>query len=175
MKITDPVEFRKNNTTLLDRFIQNEKKSKNLEISIYNFSIKTATEKNVLKKWENPRFIKIYMNQLRTIYLNLNPKNYIGNNYLLEKITKENTRFVIKVGHMSHQELFPEKWRKMIEKKIKQMENFENFDFSSASSEFKCFKCKKRNCTYYQLQTRSADEPMTTFIQCLECGNNWKQ
>jgi len=71
--------------------------------------------------------------------------------------------------------LFPEKWRKMIEKKIKQMKNFENFDFSSASSEFKCFKCKKRNCTYYQLQTRSADEPMTTFIQCLECGNNWKQ
>ncbi|RWS19699.1 transcription elongation factor S-II-like protein 1 [Leptotrombidium deliense] len=27
----------------------------------------------------------------------------------------------------------------------------------------KCQKCKKRNCTYNQVQTRSADEPITTF------------
>jgi len=38
----------------------------------------------------------------------------------------------------------------------------------------KCGKCKKRNCTYNQLQTRSADEPMTTFVICNECGNRWK-
>jgi len=38
----------------------------------------------------------------------------------------------------------------------------------------KCGKCKKRNCTYSQLQTRSADEPMTTFVLCNECGNRWK-
>ena len=29
-------------------------------------------------------------------------------------------------------------------------------------------------CTYYQLQTRSADEPMTTFVTCINCGNRWK-
>lgn len=38
----------------------------------------------------------------------------------------------------------------------------------------KCGKCKKRNCTYNQIQTRSADEPMTTFVLCNECGNRWK-
>lgn len=38
----------------------------------------------------------------------------------------------------------------------------------------KCAKCKKRNCTYNQVQTRSADEPMTTFVLCNECGNRWK-
>lgn len=38
----------------------------------------------------------------------------------------------------------------------------------------KCGKCKKRNCTYNQVQTRSADEPMTTFVLCNECGNRWK-
>nr|XP_043890832.1 transcription elongation factor A protein 3 isoform X4 [Solea senegalensis] len=37
-----------------------------------------------------------------------------------------------------------------------------------------CGKCKKRNCTYNQVQTRSADEPMTTFVLCNECGNRWK-
>ncbi|XP_063976117.1 transcription elongation factor S-II isoform X2 [Diachasmimorpha longicaudata] len=38
----------------------------------------------------------------------------------------------------------------------------------------KCGKCKQRNCTYNQVQTRSADEPMTTFVLCNHCGNRWK-
>ena len=37
----------------------------------------------------------------------------------------------------------------------------------------KCGKCKKNNCTYHQMQTRSADEPMTTFVLCNECGNRY--
>uniref|UniRef100_A0A8C6X2B6 TFIIS-type domain-containing protein n=1 Tax=Naja naja TaxID=35670 RepID=A0A8C6X2B6_NAJNA len=31
---------------------------------------------------------------------------------------------------------------------------------------FTCGKCKKKNCTYTQVQTRSSDEPMTTFVVC---------
>jgi transcription elongation factor S-II len=38
----------------------------------------------------------------------------------------------------------------------------------------KCSKCGKRNCSYNQMQTRSADEPMTTFVLCHECGHRWK-
>lgn len=38
----------------------------------------------------------------------------------------------------------------------------------------KCPKCRKSNCTYNQVQTRSADEPMTTFCLCNECGKRWK-
>lgn len=35
----------------------------------------------------------------------------------------------------------------------------------ASTDAFKCGKCKQRKCTYYQLQTRSADEPMTsTFV-----------
>jgi DNA-directed RNA polymerase subunit M/transcription elongation factor TFIIS len=39
---------------------------------------------------------------------------------------------------------------------------------------FKCGKCKSRKTEYYQLQTRSADEPMTTYVTCRGCGNRWK-
>lgn len=39
---------------------------------------------------------------------------------------------------------------------------------------FKCGRCKQRKCTYYQMQTRSADEPMTTFVTCTVCNNRWK-
>ncbi|KAM6179691.1 transcription elongation factor A protein 3-like [Erethizon dorsatum] len=37
-----------------------------------------------------------------------------------------------------------------------------------------CSKCRKKNCTYNQVQTLSADEPMTTFVLCNECGHRWK-
>ena len=47
-------------------------------------------------------------------------------------------------------------------------------DLSSTSDEFMCYKCKARKCTFYQLQTRSSDEPMTTFVSCLNYGNRWK-
>ena len=39
---------------------------------------------------------------------------------------------------------------------------------------FKCRKCKSKKTTYYQMQTRSADEPMTTYVTCMECGLKWK-
>ncbi|KAJ0036460.1 hypothetical protein NQD34_005137 [Periophthalmus magnuspinnatus] len=39
---------------------------------------------------------------------------------------------------------------------------------------FVCSKCKGKNCTYNQVQTHSADEPMTTFVVCNNCGNRWK-
>ena len=39
---------------------------------------------------------------------------------------------------------------------------------------FRCGKCRERKCTYYQMQTRSADEPMTVFVRCTVCGNRWK-
>ncbi|KAF9412869.1 RNA polymerase II elongation factor [Podila epigama] len=39
---------------------------------------------------------------------------------------------------------------------------------------FKCGKCKGRKTRYYQMQTRSADEPMTTFVTCITCNNRWK-
>ena len=39
---------------------------------------------------------------------------------------------------------------------------------------FKCGRCKSKKTTYYQMQTRSADEPMTTFVTCLECEKRWK-
>ena len=36
-----------------------------------------------------------------------------------------------------------------------------------------CPKCRSKNTEYYQKQTRSADEPMTTFANCVDCGKRW--
>ncbi|GMH19367.1 hypothetical protein Nepgr_021208 [Nepenthes gracilis] len=44
----------------------------------------------------------------------------------------------------------------------------------ATTDQFKCGRCKQWKCTYYQLQTRSADEPMTIFVTCVNCNNHWK-
>jgi transcription elongation factor S-II len=44
----------------------------------------------------------------------------------------------------------------------------------AAGGEFQCRKCKSTKCTHYALQTRSSDEPMTVFVCCLGCGNQWR-
>jgi transcription elongation factor S-II len=42
------------------------------------------------------------------------------------------------------------------------------------ASLFTCGRCKSVKTTSTQKQTRSADEPMTVFVFCLNCGKRWK-
>jgi DNA-directed RNA polymerase III subunit RPC11 len=50
-------------------------------------------------------------------------------------------------------------------------EAWKNADQSDAN----CPKCTNRRAYYQQLQIRSADEPMTTFYKCTECGHRWRE
>ena len=74
---------------------------------------------------------------------------------------------------MDHIYLYPELWEELILKNRKQMDMLSDKE-TNVSSMFKCGRCKENNCTYFQLQTRSADEPMTTFVTCLTCSKRWK-
>jgi DNA-directed RNA polymerase subunit M/transcription elongation factor TFIIS len=42
-----------------------------------------------------------------------------------------------------------------------------------ASGFLVCRNCRSTHVDVDQMQTRSADEPMTLFALCLECGNRW--
>lgn len=67
--------------------------------------------------------------------------------------------------------------RQLENKKIKEKALFEcerGKQPEATTNSFKCGRCGKRKCTYYQLQTRSADEPMTTFVTCVNCNKRWK-
>ena len=44
----------------------------------------------------------------------------------------------------------------------------------SITDTLSCPKCHKREVSFYQAQTRSADEPMTTFCTCQPCGHQWR-
>ena len=63
-------------------------------------------------------------------------------------------------------------WEQANESKINEMCGIKG-DLLKASL-FTCGRCKSIKTTSTQKQTRSADEPMTVFVLCLNCGNRWK-
>lgn len=166
-KVENPQEFRNNVVIKLKNLLKNEKLANNLEKGIFNYSLKQADKINVVKKWDNSYFVKLYINRLRTITINLKDEELI--NSILNKKIKAH-----EVAFMTHQEMQPNKWEELLELKKIRDENKYEPKLEASTDDFKCWKCKSKKCTYYQLQTRSADEPMTTFVSCLDCGNRWK-
>ncbi|MGI9554685.1 MAG: hypothetical protein ACR2M6_01820 [Vampirovibrionia bacterium] len=166
-KINDPVATRQALREKIVSISINNKTATNIEKGIYNYTIEDATRKQIIKKWENVHFVEIYLTRFRTVYNNLKTSNYLKEQ-LAEKQIKPH-----EVAFLSHYEMSPERWEKLIQEKRERDKNIYDVQ-QNIDSEFKCSRCKKNNCTYYQLQTRSADEPMTTFVNCLSCGNRWK-
>ena len=71
--------------------------------------------------------------------------------------------------------MFPEKWEEIIElKQKKEKANIENKTVPM-TDRFTCSLCHSNKTSYYEMQTRSADEPTTIFITCLNCGKKWRQ
>lgn len=144
-----------------------------IEKGIYNKTIQFADEKNIAKKWENPTFINMYRVNAIQVYSNINSESYINNGRLLERLI--NNEFNgYDLAKMDPRYMFPERWKSLIDEKSKRDRALYEINKEMATDIYKCSKCKKRECTFYQLQTRSADEPMTTFVTCLNCGNRWK-
>jgi transcription elongation factor S-II len=167
LTIENPDKFRSNIRNKFNEILENEKYSINIEKAVHNWALKEATNRKVVKKWDNPYFVHIYVDHLRSIFVNLkNPK-------LLELI-KSGELKAQKVPFMTHQEMCPEKWEELIQAKIKRDKNKFEQKIEASTDSFTCRKCWQKKCTFYQLQTRAADEPMTLYISCTICGNRWK-
>jgi len=165
--ISNPDSFRANIREKLQPILGDEKISANLEIAIYNYAIKEANSRKIIKKWDNPYFVQLYVDHLRSIYFNLKNKE------LLDQI-KSGEITAQAVAFMTHQELNPGRWSKLIAQKIKRDSNKFTTNIQASTDMFTCKKCRSKKCTYYELQTRSADEPATIFVTCLDCGKHWK-
>lgn len=113
-----------------------------------------------------------YKNRIRSRVANLkDPKNpSLRSNYLGGAITAQ------KLAKMTPEEMASDEMKKLREKLVKEAINDAQLATVQGTKTdlLKCGKCKKRDCTYNQLQTRSADEPMTTFVMCNACGHRWK-
>jgi DNA-directed RNA polymerase subunit M/transcription elongation factor TFIIS len=165
-KIDNPELFRSNIKEKLNDIIKNEKNTSNLEKGIFNYTLKEADQRKIVKKWDNSYFVQIYLDRLRSIITNLKGE-------VLENIQNGSVKPHI-VAFMTHQELCPEKWTTLIEAKSKRDKNRFEVNIAAATDTFTCRKCKGKNCTYYLLQVRSSDEPMNCYVTCLDCGTRFK-
>ena len=151
-----------------------EDEIKNLESAIFLATLHTAEKRHISKVWTYPLFTQVYSSVARTIVGNLNPTTYIQNKNLFKRF-EDGELSLEEIANFGHTDLYPEIWKdsliRQFEREKRQLEG----NRSMATDQFLCKGCKKRECTYYELQTRSADEPMTIFIQCLNCGKRWRQ
>jgi len=139
----------------------------NLEKCILNYSVRRVREPS----WEDWWFLNTYRHKFLEIIKNLERSPTLKRHILEKKLKTKD------VVDMLPHELHPggpyhtcmeDKMYKDMRKQalLAEAKNVEGF--------FTCQRCKSKKTSYYQLQTRSADEPITTYVSCLNCGKNWK-
>jgi transcription elongation factor S-II len=144
-----------------------------MEIGIFNWTIQYSNDNKIIKNWKNPRFYKVYVEKARSILTNIEKESYVKNTRLIERL-KEQEFQPHDIPFLRPENSYPEIWKDTIDAYMKKYENaYERKDIV-VSSLFRCGKCRKKQCTYYSMQTRSADEGETVFVKCLNCGNAWK-
>ena len=91
--------------------------------------------------------------------------------------TKEEDFKIEQIAFLKPPHVFPEVWFHIIDENERKEEILKKCESEASSNKFQCpnRKCRARKTVYNEVQTRSADEPMTIFITCLVCGKRWKQ
>jgi DNA-directed RNA polymerase subunit M/transcription elongation factor TFIIS len=165
-------DIRENTIQLFNDIIKDTEKSKFLERGIFNSTIKWAEKKKFNKMWSDDNFKNYYKNKCRSLYYNL--KIIPDKSELFDKIQSYNLNQIYDIPSMTNKNIYPNIWKELLLKK--EQRDKEQFEprLNVSTDMYKCNKCGKNNCTYYQAQTRGADEPMTTFITCLNCNKKWK-
>jgi transcription elongation factor S-II len=144
-----------------------------LEVALLVHVTELAKKHYIPRNWKASPFCDLYRTQLRALLWNIHPKSPIGNSRLLQRCL--DGEFPLEqIPTMSAYDMFPEQWQQLADKQLVREQKILEGNKSQATDEYKCNRCHKRECTYYEQQTRSADEPMTIFITCLNCGKRWK-
>jgi transcription elongation factor S-II len=145
-----------------------------LEKSIFECTFEYAQKNYTPLNWRAPLFCEAYRQALRSVLSNIHPKSPVNNPRLLRRV--KDGEFPLSVlPTLTPYDMYPENWFMLKDKLLQREQKILEGNKSRATDQFKCRRCKKSECTYYELQTRSADEPMTIFITCLNCGKEWRQ
>ena len=143
----------------------------NLEKCILNYANDKAISLNIEPAWDNHKYSDIYKHKFLQIQNNL-ANSPVLKGWILDKKIK-----CVDVIQMRPEDMWPDGpyAQKMEERIIKELrKSYLAQEIKNQEGFFTCGRCKSKKTSYYQLQTRSADEPMTTFVSCHNCDRNWK-
>jgi DNA-directed RNA polymerase subunit M/transcription elongation factor TFIIS len=137
-----------------------------IEKSIFEYSLCYVLN----KKLSIELFSSIYYDKLHSIKDNLDTNNLsVNNKTLLSSMLSKNVDPKY-IAFLTPQQLHPERWKKELDQHTRK----EAAKYNVVSTDiYTCKKCKQKKSKISQLQTRSADEPMSTFVTCLVCYNTF--
>lgn len=139
----------------------------NTEISIFNAACRASNNACTPKTWKNEQFIDFYLCKWRCVREALKLPNIIAD-------IDSGTLRPHMLASMTHQQLDPERWNSLLKKQQEREQNMFHSNVQASTDSYVCRRCRQNKCTYHEMQTRSADEPMTIFISCVNCGNKWR-
>jgi len=143
----------------LRNLVRDKFHSEEIENAILNKCVNDAQKWLIDVDWESHTFVELYRSRAMSLY---------SARKLADSMSPE--EFV----HTTEVDRHPERWMSKL-KEVAEKDKALYSRKTTASAQMYCSGCKRKtNCDYYQLQTRSADEPMTTFVTCLECDKRWK-
>lgn len=174
MKTTNFTDEIRNHYALVLSKVVPEDIARIIEVGVFNTVVRSCIAEQTKRKWENPYFKEMYANKIRSLYTNLKSDSYVGNVGFREKVLNKSYP-LLDLSSLQAHEVFPENWKEIFDKRAKRDKLKYELKPEAMTDVFKCHRCGSRSCSYYEVQTRSADEPMTQFINCLDCGNRWKQ
>ena len=159
---------------ILQNYNEKTLKAEELEKGIFNATIEEAERRHVTCHWKNLLFVHLYETKVRHILGNILPNTYVENKKLLDEV--KTGKFTIDaLCTLDTYSLCNDRWKDHIHRRQQREKRQLEGNRAMATDQFLCTRCHKRECTYYELQTRSADEPMTIFITCINCGKHWRQ
>jgi transcription elongation factor S-II len=135
-----------------------------------DWKLSLKLEDAIYKKYKYKKWL--YTSKVRSLVYNFNHpsnKEFIKRAIDLLELSKEE-----KLIDLKPDEIYPELWQP-IKDELNKKYKAKHPQIIINNELFKCSKCKSTQIEYTQLQTRSADEPMTTFFHCQNCGKRWKQ
>jgi DNA-directed RNA polymerase subunit M/transcription elongation factor TFIIS len=144
-----------------------------IERAILSNTMVDADAKFVLKHFDNTLFQVCYTSATRRLLANLDPSSYVKNEHLFQKLTKHDLQ-IEHLATMNVMDYAPNLYSGLHDRMLLREQQQLEGNKAMATDAFKCNRCGKRETTFYELQTRSADEPMTKFITCVNCGKRWR-
>ena len=135
-----------------------------LEYTKQAFKTKYSSKKDAdTMKWSNVNVRRLYIRKLRMVVSNISR--------LLEMVEERNIA-ICEVAFQAHIQIQPDIWNPIIDtiKKREMLTSLVDNDGQSYQGMLKCNHCSSWNTRYVEFQTRSADEPLTVFMRCEDCG-----
>lgn len=151
----------------IDNHIKNLSYSHLIEAGIFEYVITYIYDNDLNKTLIESTYNNIFNDIIKYI----DPSSQRYSQHCIDNINNGNFN-PQELAFMPSYEINPDSWEKSL--KRQQLKEFKKNNIPTTEL-YTCRKCGQKKCKITETQSRSADEPMTSFIVCINCNNTFKK